>query len=328
MKRSVPIAIAALLLTASLAIGCSSKKTAHPTPEEYFKKLDEIGSKMEEQIALHLDANKRFADLATELFNKPWPSTPLDPKIYTRDRFGILSDHGRHGKINVYVDKTTPIDAHTRGFVNISQQFINLWEDNYKLIPDIGWQFLTETKFNSMSIFPWVETTRSFGPEVDWPTYGFYSCASPKSNPERKTCWGRIGNDMLGLGLISSVSTPIYRGDEFVGIATTDFLITKSFQKYLNERLPQKNDYLILVNDDSEIILRDDRDEGERSWDTMFKHRFLNEFSSSNKSIGDLIDSFHNSPKGFIRIDVGTEKTAFFKKLDRAHWILMIIAEN
>lgn len=309
-----------------LLASCRSSAAARISDDAIRKKLDAIAAAIDRDIQAALDSNRAFAEEATEIFNQPWPNRRIDSRVYTKDRYGILSDHGRMMDSNVYVDRNTHIDAHTRGFILVTEQLEGPWKKIRADNPNIGWQFITETKYDSMRIFPWAETTYSYGPDVDWKQYNFYRCAIPSNNPDRKQCAGSIGMDMLGLGLITSISTPIYRGDQFAGIASTDLLVTKSLRKYLREDLLEPDNYLMLIHNDSRVILRDERESGERRWDEMFSYNALSNYAKNNEGVHALLEQVRANESGAVDISVPEPKRVFFKKLKTVGWIPMIVA--
>ena len=311
----------------ALMVSCKGKPAAKADEELIRERLSQIAGQMERDVERVLEVNKMAAEAAAELFQKPWKDSKIDRKIYFRDRHGILSDHKRTRKTNVYVDRPTPENAYIRGFIAATEKMEPAWEKAYAKVPNLGWQYLTETKYDSMRIFPWVETTRSYGPDIDWKKYGFYECAMTKNNPARKQCWGNIGHDMLGLGVISSISTPIYRGNEFVAIMSTDFLITRTFRKYMQEVLPGKNSYIVLINSDSLVLFREEKDGGERGWDEMYECNALSDCAKKNGTVDKLLKRIAKNDVGNVLLDVGFKKKAYFQKLSKTDWVLLLVAE-
>lgn len=327
MKKVTVLILLMIAFAGTLVNGCKTKAKNDSSDAAMYESLGALAHKMEGDVERVVKANTRATNRAVELLSDMKDARSFNKTVYFRDRHGILSDHKRSRKTNVYVDRDTPDNAYTASFIAISEDMEPLWENNYKEIPDLGWQYLMETKYNSLRIYPWVETTRSFGPDIDWTKYGFYNCAMPSNNPSRKRCWGNIGYDMLGQGVISSISNPIYIGDEFVAIISTDFLVTRTFRKYLQEKLPGKNSYIALINSDSLVLFREEKDRGERGWDEMHECNVLSDCAKDNPSIGRLLESITNHPKGNADVMVGRKKRVYFQKLAEPDWILIMVTE-
>ncbi|MEJ2449029.1 MAG: cache domain-containing protein, partial [Anaerolineales bacterium] len=77
--------------------------------------------------------------------------------------------------------------------------------------------------------------------------------AGPAKDPDRKTIWLPPYLDSAGQGVVASVQTPIYYGDEFSGYIGLDVALSKIIQQ-LNSLKPTENSFVFLLDQEGKLI--------------------------------------------------------------------------
>jgi GAF domain-containing protein/HAMP domain-containing protein len=80
-----------------------------------------------------------------------------------------------------------------------------------------------------------------------------YRIATPLFSPDREPRWSFPRRDPAGVGLIVSVSAPVYYGDEFNGVITADFRLNRVAQDIQDIKVGATG-YAFLVDSDGHII--------------------------------------------------------------------------
>lgn len=122
--------------------------------------------------------------------------------------------------------------------------------------------------------------------EYDYFGDPYYNLATPKHNPERRTVWTKIVEDMTGKGLMTTVSSPIYRfNNTFYGVVSIDITLNAILSQILayhkeGTSVGYKNEFHLLVDQNADVIsLPPDR----------LKMFGLEEFEHKSFKMGDLL---------------------------------------
>lgn len=330
MKNVVRFFVCIVLLS---VFACGGKPAEKKESKKIFDELSRIALDMDGRISGVLAAAGFAAIKAEKIFNDEYfgkTNFKFDPKIYYRNDIGLLSDHDHKTDSNVYVDHKTQLDDYTKWFIAKTEDMIPVWKENFENYPYLGWQYILETKYTSLRVFPWVETTKSFGRDIYWPKFEFYKMVTPAKNPDRQIVFRTLGTDVLGLGLLAAASAPIYRGNEFVGVSAIDFPITRTFKDHLYEDLPGRDSYLALIDGEfSQVILRKDIKEGERGWDKTFNYTFLSKYSKDDAAYEQIYKRIMSDNNGVVKYpqDKNGERCIYYRHLKNANWVLTITSD-
>jgi hypothetical protein len=327
IRKFLVFIVACSLLNVSCKAESQRKKEMK---DNIFSELEVVAKGIDEKIEGAIKATYSAATRAEEIFKtqKISSAPKVDRNIYYRDHLGILSDHGHKMATNVYADRTTQLDDYTNWFIKATEKMTPVWEENFKKYPYLGWQYLLETKYTSLRIFPWLDTTTSFGPGVKFRKLGFYQCVTPENNPGHELKSSRMGVDILGLGLLFSPSIPIYVDDTLVAVSALDFLVTKTFESYLYRNYSGKNSYIMLVDGRTfQIILRNNQNKDERGWDLLFNYTYIDKFAEEHPELKKALDQFSSDKKGVIEVSMPNKKLIYFQKLNNIDWIVAIVTE-
>lgn len=93
----------------------------------------------------------------------------------------------------------------------------------------------------------------SVPPDFDVPNEHFYTIVAPTRNPARKTVWTDIYSDELGKGLLTTVSSPIYQGDQFRGFIGSDITLNE-FLNQLETIKPTPSSYAFVLDQQGDVI--------------------------------------------------------------------------
>ena len=116
--------------------------------------------------------------------------------------------------------------------------------------------------------------------------------------------------------------------DKFVAISSIDFLITQTFKNYLYKTYPGQNSYIMLINRKTyQIILRNDKNHGDRGWDVMFDYNYLNKLAEEQPDKVELLNKLAADQQGKIEIMIPNRKVVYFQKLKNVDWVAAIVAE-
>ncbi|MEM6883940.1 MAG: ATP-binding protein [Verrucomicrobiota bacterium] len=97
--------------------------------------------------------------------------------------------------------------------------------------PGVAWIYYQDAANVSIQ-FPYIMMKEAVPPDFDWYTYHTYVSACPENNPGKVIRWTAPSVDYANEGLITSVSIPVYRGENFTGLWSIDVPL-----KFLHESL-------------------------------------------------------------------------------------------
>ncbi len=96
---------------------------------------------------------------------------------------------------------------------------------------DVGWIYYQDAG-NTALQFPFIDQCTAIPSDFDWSTYHTYVSVSPANNPDRQIRWTPPSIDYAGEGLILSVSIPVWRENEFIGLWSIDLPIRYLYRDF------------------------------------------------------------------------------------------------
>lgn len=130
--------------------------------------------------------------------------------------------------------------------INLALSQNEYFKEMCKINPNIAWLYYTSEN-NFINMYPWTSSVEfKFGKEIK--KLEFYQIVLPENNPLRQAEWTPVYLDAAGKGLMVTLSSPIYNGDEFMGALSADFTTSK-LEKMLAK------DYTSFLIDQTDTII-------------------------------------------------------------------------
>lgn len=139
-----------------------------------------------------------------------------------------------------------PSNKATVDDINLALSFNAYFYEFHNRLPDIAWVYYT-SRNGFFNLYPWV-SSKEFPYLYSLKTLPFYQVALPEHNPTHSAVWTPLYVDAAGKGVMVTLSSPIYRGEEFQGVVSLD-VTTETFGKILKGSyntflIDEKNDVL------------------------------------------------------------------------------------
>jgi HAMP domain-containing protein len=120
---------------------------------------------------------------------------------------------------------------------------------------DLGWIYYQDAVNVSLQ-YPYIDQRTAIPSDFDWRTYHTFVSVNPANNPERHIRWTPPTIDYAGEGLILSVSIPVWRHDNFVGLWSIDLPLRFLYRDFLSSKgLPEQMQFI--VNQEGLLVLDD-----------------------------------------------------------------------
>lgn len=137
--------------------------------------------------------------------------------------------------------------------IDLALDYYDFWSKFYDRFPEIAWIYYTGAN-DFISMFPWVSSEEfSYDPALK--NVPFYTVAAPENNMSRDAAWTPVYLDKAGKGLMVTLSSPIYNGDDFMGVVSVDITTSK-----LSELLECHYKTYLVDNTDSIIATSEEID--------------------------------------------------------------------
>jgi signal transduction histidine kinase len=118
---------------------------------------------------------------------------------------------------------------------------------------DVGWIYYQDAGNTSLQ-YPYIDQRTAITSDFNWSTYHTFRSVCPEINPERQIRWTPPTIDYAGEGLILSVSIPVWRDDEFIGLWSIDLPIRYLYRDFASsEALPGQHQFI--VNQQGMLVL-------------------------------------------------------------------------
>lgn len=87
-------------------------------------------------------------------------------------------------------------------------------------------------------VFPYLNTLKTVNKNMRSPDRSYYFRADEKHNPERNTIWSDVYLDALGSGWMTTISSPVYQNNKFMGVTSVDVTVNNFIE--LIDRISNK----------------------------------------------------------------------------------------
>ncbi len=109
----------------------------------------------------------------------------------------------------------------------------------------VGWIYYQDAG-NTALQYPFIDQRLAITSDFDWTTYHTYLSVCPGNNCGRQIQWTPPTIDYAGEGLILSVSIPVWRDGEFIGLWSIDLPIRYLYQDFASSRsFPEQQQFII-----------------------------------------------------------------------------------
>lgn len=174
--------------------------------------------------------------------------------IYTKKEGGTFSDHVHYSKSNFFISASTQMNGYLKKFIQTSEHFENIFENNKQALPNIGWQYVIEYKFNGMRFYPWFDADNIMGTEIDWDKFQFYTLAKNNKNYEIMTC-SDPSLDVGGLGYVMTCALPIRLHDSDYGLIGVDLSVSSYFEDICKDLGDNLDSFSYIAFKEKDLIL-------------------------------------------------------------------------
>ncbi|MGD8782564.1 MAG: PAS domain S-box protein [Ignavibacteria bacterium] len=164
-------------------------------------------------------------------------------------------------------------------------------------------------------------------PDHDFSKDLFYKIATPENNPERKPCWTNPYYDSIWKHWMTSLITPIYIDDEFIGIVGHDIFLDDIY-KSVKDKNYYNSGYVYLFDSKGNIIVHPnylDKLIKTAEMGTPLNTKNLNK--EFDKVISEIIENDKNNRKE-LNLAIynlnGKSYYSFYNKLDILDWYFAI----
>jgi GAF domain-containing protein/HAMP domain-containing protein len=169
----------------------------------------------------------------------------------------IRMNDGRYGNpsgdpSSVYIPPSVNVDEGVLADVNTSAYLDFYAPGILESHPSVRAIF-TVDKRGVTRYYPNIDLANILPPGFDARQRPYYEITSPMFNPKRQTRWSIPYVDAAGGGLVMTITSPFYVGDEFNGVVAADMQLSEITQQVGNIRLG-KSGYAFLLDDAGRII--------------------------------------------------------------------------
>jgi signal transduction histidine kinase/CheY-like chemotaxis protein len=142
-------------------------------------------------------------------------------------------------------------------------------------LEDVGWIYYQDAANASLQ-FPFIDQKTAIPSDFDWRTYHTYLSVTPENNPERQIQWTPPNVDYAGEGLILSVSIPVWRDEDFLGLWSIDLPIRYLYRDFADSASDPRHNRFI-INRQGLLVLHDKlRAEIDQAQGSVFLHPLAN----------------------------------------------------
>lgn len=173
---------------------------------------------------------------------------------YFKKNGGAYADYYHIGETQFYLRKGVTINKDIKDIECRTGRLTQMFENNKKRFPSLGWQYVVDYKYRTMRAYPWFDSETILGHDTDWTSYGFFS--KSRDLPPNLISCKNSGYDIAGIGLIITCFSKIEstNGNEW-GIAGVDLPVDNYFEDTLSCISSASSDVIKMVTDKNRQVL-------------------------------------------------------------------------
>lgn len=155
----------------------------------------------------------------------------------------------------------------------------------------------------------------------------FYVVANKENNPGKDTVWTKPYVDYLGTGWMITCSSPLYRGDEFLGVACVDVSLETLKDIFLADFHLSNSGFAYLLDRTGEIIYHPKFLPQGNKQGQMFLTNIITDVEISDSYIRALSKMLSSDEEGivsYIGFDERKNKLIAYAPIDEQDWILAV----
>jgi GAF domain-containing protein/HAMP domain-containing protein len=210
-------------------------------------------------------ADQSFRDVQHEVENlaSTWTSLQNQKASLGRGSYWdakanlVRMNDGRYGnstadQSSVYIPATVSLDDNLLADVNTSAYLDFYAPGILESYPSVRAIFTVDRR-GITRYYPNIDLATILPPGFDATKRPYYEISSPLFNPQRHTRWSIPYMDAAGGGLVMTITSPFYVGDEFNGVVAADMQLTEITQQVQALKIGDTG-YAFLLDDAGRII--------------------------------------------------------------------------
>jgi len=257
----------------------------------------------------------------------PWNSSSL-----TSGPEGQLYDPTPDRRSEVWIGSYLTTDPSTERDLQRSAVLDTLVPASLAQVPDaIALYYMSPQGIGRY--YPVVDLVEILPADFSVTTQPYFALAAPPANPARGAVWSEPYIDLVGQGLIVTVSTPVYGGDEFWGVLGVDVSLARLIDR-LNGLSPTPGGYAFLVDDSGHLVAAppaalDDilgKSQVGKTW-SMTETLGLSLVDSATSPFVDTLAAMQAGSSGLDQFEVaGRQVFVAYAPLPNVGWSLALVA--
>ena len=197
-------------------------------------------------------------------------------------------------------------------------------------------QVYLNTSDSMNRIYPFIDASKQYAPDMDIPSYNFYYEADAAHNPSRGAVWTDVYVDPAGQGWMASCIAPVYRGDVLDGVVGFDVTVATLVKQVLDLQIPWGG-YGMLVSKSGTIMALPSGGEVDFHLTELTKHDYQkailqdtfkpDDFNVYKRpDIGELPARMRDTGAGMLDLPLGGgRKIAAWSTVASTGWKLLVV---
>ncbi|MEO5367504.1 MAG: ATP-binding protein [Magnetococcus sp. WYHC-3] len=243
----------------------SSRQTADMMRQQALEELQRLAAQEAVLLETRLEAVTSRLELLrrrTRQAHETPHNDPAEAARYVLRSDGVYLTTVDNGGAAMFYSRRTPKGPEQRDKALRLAQIDSLLRDLVQTDPIVS-QAYYNTADSLNRIYPYIDVSQAFPPDMDIPSYNFFYLADAQHNPERQPRWTGAYLDPAGQGWMISHIAPVYRGEVLEGVVGMDITLKTLSRSLLVRDIPWGG-YPVLLDRDGTIIALPPR--GERDW--------------------------------------------------------------
>ncbi len=279
-----------------------------------------------------------FAEAAARALAEPLPADhPREQALagYTVSPAGMTySAADRGGGALYYSAKTRIGDAEREKILRVER--LDPLMKSFVAHDPLVVQVYLNTHDSMNRIYPFLDASKQYAPDMDIPSYNFYYEADLAHNPSRGPVWTDVYVDPAGQGWMASCIAPVYRGDLLEGVVGFDMTVATLVKQVLDLKIPWGG-YGMLVSKSGTIMALPGGGEVDFKLTELTKHDYQrailqdtfkpDDFNVYKRpDVGELASRMSGGKEGMIDLPLGGgRKIVAFSTVESTGWKLLVV---
>ncbi len=248
---------------------------------------------------------------------------------YTRADNGIFWTHRDYGGSNLFVSRRTVVTAEMKREISSTELLDPIMKEVYQSDPNTTYLFFASVD-NLIRGYPWFDAMAAveggtLDPDLNLKDEPLFYVAAPGQLENREEVWSEVYLDAAGRGWMVTCVTPVFTGDDFLGVIGIDVGLELIRENILDLEL-SGDGYAFMLTHSGNVLAYPPEAGESLGWEAGMTPNRFNLLASTNAPLAGIAREMVGGNRGISDVIIaGREMLVSYAPVEAARWSLGLV---